>query len=196
MKKSCCIISLLFCFSCISQTRYEDSLNFFLKDYVQKHEVVKGDDKKLLRFYPVDKTFHVRALFRPSSSTEWLTFRTSGTKTKIFKLYGTLSFALNRMACQLNVYQSQDFIANVEYKNYLFLPFTDLTTGKETYGSGRYLDLATTDIVNNTIALDFNRAYNPYCAYVIGVYNCPIPPKENALNIEVRAGEKTFGKTH
>lgn len=186
--------SLLLSFSCFSQTAYNDSLNAFLKAYVANHEVVKGDDKKAVRFYPVDEAYRVTASFTPSSSIQWLTFKTSGTKNKVFKLYGTLSFVLKGKACNLNVYQSQDLLANAGYKNYLFLPFTDSTTGKETYSGGRYLDLATTDIQNGNVVLDFNKAYNPYCAYVSGIYNCPIPPRENGLPVAVKAGEKTFGK--
>jgi len=79
-----------------------------------------------------------------------------------------------------------------EYKNYLFLPFTDATTGVETYESGRYIDLQTGDIKNNQVVIDFNKAYNPYCAYVSGVYNCPIPPRENHLPVAILAGEKRF----
>lgn len=94
----------------------------------------------------------------------------------------------------MNLYQSQGLMGSNEYKNYLFLPFTDATTGVETYESGRYIDLLTTDIVNNTVTIDFNKAYNPYCAYVSDVYNCPIPPKENHLRVAIRAGEKMYGK--
>ncbi len=79
------------------------------------------------------------------------------------------------------------------YKNYLFLPFTDLTSGEESYGGGRYIDLETTDIFNNKVIIDFNKAYNPYCAYASG-YNCPIPPRENDLPVAVKAGEMNFGK--
>lgn len=196
MRNSCLTASLLLSFSCFSQTAYDDSLNGFLKAYVARHEVVKGEDKKSMRFYPVDKAYRVTAAFTPSSSTEWLTFKTSGTKNKVFKLYGTLSFVLKGEPCRLNVYQSQDLMANAGYENYLFLPFTDSTTGNETYSSGRYLDLVTTDIQNGTVVLDFNKAYNPYCAYVSGIYNCPVPPKENALRVTVRAGEQTFEKKH
>jgi uncharacterized protein len=80
-----------------------------------------------------------------------------------------------------------------EYADYLFVPFTDATTGNETYGSGRYIDLRLGDIKNNTVLLDFNKCYNPYCAYTSG-YNCPIPPKENRLAVAVKAGEKVFPK--
>jgi uncharacterized protein len=84
-------------------------------------------------------------------------------------------------------------MGNDQYKNYLFLPFTDATTGIETYESGRYIDLQINDIKNNEVLIDFNKAYNPYCAYVSGVYNCPVPPKENHLIVAILAGEKIYG---
>jgi uncharacterized protein (DUF1684 family) len=83
-----------------------------------------------------------------------------------------------------------------EYKKYLFIPFRDLTSGKESYGGGRYID---TEIpAGETLILDFNRAYNPYCAYSHR-YSCPIPPEENTLKVEIRAGEKVpvgYDKQH
>jgi uncharacterized protein (DUF1684 family) len=83
-----------------------------------------------------------------------------------------------------------------EYKDHLFLPFTDLTSGEETYTAGRYIDLSFEDIIDNKVVIDFNKAYNPYCAYVSGKYNCPIPPRENTLSVAILAGEKNYGKEH
>ena len=80
------------------------------------------------------------------------------------------------------------------YKDYLFLPFTDATTGNETYDAGRYIDLKIEDTRTPEVILDFNKAYNPYCAYVSDIYNCPIPPKENRLPVAIRAGEMKFLK--
>jgi uncharacterized protein (DUF1684 family) len=75
----------------------------------------------------------------------------------------------------------------------LFIPFNDLTNYEETYGGGRYLDVSTTDIVNGKMVVDFNKSYNPYCAYSDG-YNCPIPPDANKLQVTIKAGEKNYGK--
>lgn len=196
MKRILLINFVLLSLVAFSQTKYEDSLKKFLADYVRNHEVVKGADRKYLQFYPVSKSYRVVANFHASSSNEWIAFRTSGVQKKLFKLYGTLSFVLRGKPCRLNLYQSQELMTNATYQNYLFLPFTDSTTGKETYGSGRYIDLTTTEIQNGKVVLDFNKAYNPYCAYISGIYNCPIPPKENALPVAVKAGEKAFGKAH
>jgi len=87
---------------------------------------------------------------------------------------------------KLQVYEPL-FLANGA--DSLTILFTDATSGRETYGAGRYLDLARPQ--DGLYSIDFNRAYNPLCAYT-HVYNCPIPPRENALSLPVRAGEKTW----
>jgi uncharacterized protein (DUF1684 family) len=196
MKCFLIVLALLISSAIFSQTTYEDSLRTYLKNYVQNHEVVKGHDKDHMQFYEVDKAYKVAADFKPVTSANWLSFKTSGTKNQLYKLYGTLSFNLHNKPYQLNIYQSQDLMTIETYKNYLFLPFSDSTSGNETYISGRYLELSIADIKNNKVVLDFNKAYNPYCAYVSGVYNCPIPPKENALAVAVKAGEKNFSNSH
>ena len=116
----------------------------------------------------------------------------SGMKKKYFQ-YGIVTFNLFDSVQHLYVYQSADLMKQEKYKDYLFIPFGDATSGFTSYGGGRYLDLVFSDIKDGKIILDFNKAYNPYCAYVTG-YNCPIPPKENLLNIAIKAGEKNYGK--
>jgi uncharacterized protein (DUF1684 family) len=76
-----------------------------------------------------------------------------------------------------------------KYKNHIFVPFTDLTTGSESYGGGRYVDLELP--FSDKVIIDFNRAYNPYCAYN-HKYSCAIPPEENHLNVAIKAGVKAF----
>lgn len=188
--------TLILSFISFSQNTFEDSTTTFLKNYVDTHEVVKGEDRKSMQFYQPDKSYRVEANFEKATDSKWISFPTSGKITKTFKVYGTLRFNLNNKLLQLNVYQSQDLLLNEQYRNYLLLPFTDSTTGNETYEGGRYIDLSTDDIKNGTVLLDFNKAYNPYCAYVSGKYNCPVPPKENALSVAIRAGEKAYAKTH
>jgi uncharacterized protein (DUF1684 family) len=73
----------------------------------------------------------------------------------------------------------------------LFVPFTDATNGRETYGGGRYLDVPLPPADSTRLTLDFNRAYNPYCAYN-NDYSCPVPPAENRLRVNIPAGEKSF----
>ena len=81
------------------------------------------------------------------------------------------------------------------YRDYLFIPFKDLTNGKESYGGGRYIDLRMRQLDKDKVILDFNKSYNPYCAFS-EEYSCPIPPKENHLTIAIEAGEKNYGKSH
>jgi uncharacterized protein (DUF1684 family) len=93
----------------------------------------------------------------------------------------------------LYIYQSEALMQQEKYKDYLFVPFGDATSGFTSYGGGRYMDFRLQDIKNNQLIIDFNKAYNPYCAYTTG-YNCPIPPKENLLTVAIPAGEKNYGK--
>ena len=105
---------------------------------------------------------------------------------------GILSFTINGQLLKLNVYQSEPEIDSDADSDYLFLPFLDATNGETSYGGGRYIDLTipTTD----ELIIDFNKAYNPYCAYN-EKYSCPIVPRENYLALEIRAGVKRF-KAH
>ena len=180
----------LFCFA--QPGNYADSLNTYIKKYVEEHEIVKGKDKKLMQFYPVNKQYRIAATFELKENSEWFLMATSGKIKKEYRVYGTLSFFVNDTAVKLNIYQSKQLMASPEYADYLFIPFTDKTTGFDTYGGGRYIDLRMTDIKGALYIIDFNKAYNPYCAYTAG-YNCPIPPKENDLAVAVVAGEKNYG---
>jgi uncharacterized protein len=189
------LVSLCFlCLSSTAQHSYKDSILSFIGTYRDTHEVINGDDRKKLRFFPVNEKYRVIASFEKTASNSWFLMPTSGTLKKTYRLYGVLHFTIDGVPLQLNVYQSQDLLQNDKYKNYLFLPFTDVTSGKESYHGGRYLDLTFDDIQNNEVVLDFNKAYNPYCAYVTGRYNCPIPPAENHLSIALKAGEMTYNK--
>lgn len=178
---------------CSFGQQYKDSMLQFQAQYVQHHEVVKSNDKKNFRFFTPDETYRVTARFeKANDNSPWALFETSGKLKKAYRLYGVLHFTIRDTAVQLNLYQSKDLMQSAQYKDYLFLPFTDATSGETTYASGRYLDLKIDDIKGNSVVLDFNKAYNPYCAYVSGVYNCPIPPPQNRLPVAIIAGEMTF----
>jgi uncharacterized protein len=177
------------------QSHYAAYIRSYQKQYVAEHEVVKKADKKYFRFFPADSTYKVTCSFIKITDTTGFTMRTSAGTTKQYYKYGQIGFTLHDTAYYLFVYQSKDLMTVEKYKEYLFVPFTDATTGDESYGSGRYLEFYIHDIRNDTLQLDFNKAYNPYCAYATG-YHCPIPPKENYLNTAIRAGEKTFAKPH
>ncbi len=113
---------------------------------------------------------------------------TSSGKVKQFRQFAVLHFKLKGKKLALPIYQNMELLRNPIYRDYLFIPFTDLTNGEETYGGGRYIE-ARIPKDGEKLILDFNQCFNPYCHYSNG-YNCPIPPKENFLNLRIEAGEK------
>lgn len=108
-----------------------------------------------------------------------------------YKRYAILSFTIDGQEMQLTAYQSVSLFEDPKYANYLFLPFLDESNDGLTYGGGRYVELDAAKIKNGKIKIDFNKAYNPYCAYSSG-YRCPQPPAENSLPIAILAGEKKY----
>jgi len=156
---------------------------------------LKKEDLKYLRFYAPDSNFKVTATFERIRNSRSFEMPTYSGKQKTFVKYGTVRFKLYGRRQRLTIYRSLSLETLPQYRDYLFLPFRDKTSGVETYGGGRYMDLKTSDVKDGTCVLDFNKAYNPYCAYSEG-FNCPIPPKENTLVIAISAGEQNFGKEH
>ena len=174
---------------------YAKQIKAYQKNYINTHDVVQPKDRKYFRFFPIDQTYDVPCFFEKIIDTVGFAMPTSANTLKYFYAYGRLTFSIKGTTCMLYVYQSKELMATEKYKDYLFVPFTDATTGDESYGSGRYLEFYKNDIKNNTLELDFNKAYNPSCAYAAG-YKCPIPPKENRLKVAIKAGEMNFGKGH
>ena len=125
-------------------------------------------------------------------NTPYFEMKTTTNRVAKERVFGILSFTINGQLLKLNVYQSEPEIDSDADSDYLFLPFLDATNGETSYGGGRYIDLTipTTD----ELIIDFNKAYNPYCAYN-EKYSCPIVPRENYLALEIRAGVKRF-KAH
>lgn len=156
---------------------------------------LKEIDLSYLRFYEPDSAYRIQATFVTTPKSEPFEMLTYSGKRKPYVKYGELRFVLAGKKQTLNVYQSLDLRRRPQYRDYLFVPFKDLTNARETYGGGRYLDFRMADIEGALCILDFNKAYNPYCAYSSG-YNCPIPPMENHLSVKIEAGEKNFGKEH
>ena len=189
-------ICLLFVHISSAQNSYKDSIESYFKKYVKEHEVVSGKDKEFISFFPINEKFRMTCRFERTMNSPWFRMESSGPIKKNYRVYGIIHFTINDTAVTLNIYQSQDLMTTKEYKDHLFIPFTDATSGEETYESGRYIDLEIEDINNDKLLIDFNKAYNPYCAYVSGKYNCPIPPAENRLIVAIRAGERSFGKHH
>jgi len=144
-----------------------------------------------LKFYPAKKEYNVAARIELTPDAKPFDLATYSGKTKPFRQYAWAYFTLDGKETKLAIYQSLNTIKIPGYQDYLFLPFKDVTSGNKTYGGGRYLDFTTGDISNSVLQLDFNKAYNPYCAYSDG-YNCPIPPVENHLDLAIKAGEKMY----
>jgi len=142
---------------------------------------------KGIHFFPFNTKYAVDARFVRTPQEKPFQMSTSGGIRKTYIKYAEVFFMLDKKEYKLNVYQSQDLIKSAEYKDYLFIPFTDATSGKETYEGGRYIDLNIPQ--SDHILINFNKAYHPYCAYTDG-YNCPIPPQENTLPIKIEAGVK------
>lgn len=196
MKSSIAILFTLITNFSFAQSNkgYVATATAFRTKYVQDHDVVTGENKKNFSFFPVDLSFAVRADFKEMKNKPEVKFKTFSGGGQTYLVYGKLSFRYKGKNYELFAYYSTREPKEDQYKNYLFIPFTDLTSGDETYGGGRYLDIQTTDIKKGKVLLDFNKAYNPYCAYTTG-FNCPIPPKENDLDLAVKAGEKNFKKS-
>ncbi len=147
---------------------------------------------KGLEFFEVNEKYIIEATFVRTTSASPFVMPTTTERKPIYVKYGELKFSLNGEEFTLNVYQSQRLLSDPKYKDYLFIPFTDLTNGESTYAGGRYLDFKIP--TSSTVVIDFNRAYNPYCAYN-AIYSCPIPPEENNLPIKIEAGVKKYKKS-
>jgi uncharacterized protein (DUF1684 family) len=144
---------------------------------------------KGLHYFPVDSTFRVEAVFVRDSSQAPFKMKTTTARLPEYVKYGELHFTLQGKSFMLTVFQNLELIKKPEYKDYLFIPFTDETNGFDSYGGGRYIDFRIP--ATEKVILDFNQAYNPYCAYS-PAYSCPIPPAENQLQVQILAGEKSY----
>ena len=142
-----------------------------------------------LDFFAPDTTYVVTAKFvRTPEALPFMMPSTTGDESEE-TVYGIAHFTLNGKNRQLEVYQNKELMLQEKYRDYLFLPFTDNTNGVQTYTGGRYIDL--TIPAGETIIIDFNKAYNPYCAYN-KKFSCPIVPSVNNLDTEILAGVKAF----
>ncbi|PVW14530.1 DUF1684 domain-containing protein [Marixanthomonas spongiae] len=201
MKQFLSLIFLLICFFPFAQTdkelieeieTYHASEN---KTFASAETTIltKKDFKifKELEFYPINLKYRVEATFiRTPNETPFLMPTTTDRLPEYVK-YGEAHFTLDGQKLKLNLYQNTQPYDEPGYEDYLFLPFTDLTSGDGSYGGGRFLDAKIPE--GDTIILNFNKAYNPYCAYNAR-YSCPIPPKENNLSVRIEAGVKDFKK--
>ncbi|MBX2828402.1 MAG: DUF1684 domain-containing protein [Flavobacteriaceae bacterium] len=168
--------------------RYEENEKFL-------NEEESPLDKKALRkfkaldFYPIDLAYRVKAKFVRTPGEKPFLMPTSTSRLPEYVKYGEAHFSLQGKELMLNLYKFTGDYGAEGYENYLFLPFTDLTSGDGSYGGGRYIEAWIPE--GDSIIIDFNKAYNPYCAYSKD-YSCPIPPKENDLLVRVEAGVKDY----
>lgn len=168
--------------------KFQYELNVHYAD--KKSSPLKGDDFKNFKelpFFPINESYKIVANFERTPNEPIFEMPTTGPKKPLYTQYGIARFTLNGKELSLRIYQNQKLMLDPEYATHLFIPFNDKTNGETTYDSGRFLDLEIPE--GETIVIDFNKAYNPYCAYSDG-YSCPIPPKENDLDIEIIAGVK------
>lgn len=142
-----------------------------------------------LNYFPVDLKYRVSARYVHNPSPESFAIQTSSGKERAYVRVGRLEFQIAGENYTLMAYQAEKEVGNKEAGEHLFVPFTDSLSGSQSYGGGRYLDIAMPK--GESVIVDFNFAYNPYCAYNYR-YSCPIPPPENHLPVPIPAGEKTF----
>lgn len=181
-----------------AQQKFEkDSVIQFQKDLNERYSdtasspLKKSDLKKFkaLNFFAIDERFFVKAKFIRTANEKPFEMPTTTSRKPMYVKYGELYFMMDNVACKLNVYQNIELTKMPKYATSLFLPFTDLTSGVESYGGGRYIDIEIQDGMNWVI--DFNQCYNPYCAYN-EAYSCPLTPAENDLKVAIKAGVKKF----
>lgn len=191
------LFALLFSVSVLSQEEkvltsleYQQNLNIEFADSL-KSPLTEEDrlEFKTLNFFPIEDKFIVEATFMRTKREKTFQMKTSTDRTPLYIKYGELHFKIDGKEMKLNVYQNIELSKRKGFKDYLFLPFSDLTNGTESYIGGRYLDMKIPK--NYKVTIDFNKAYNPYCAYNYK-YSCPIVPLENDLDIAINAGIKKF----
>ena len=188
------VLLSLFVAACGSQPKEDDYPAKIAAIRAAKDDSFKNDpdspippDKKTvllpLAYFPIDESYTVPATLEPSADRSRIEVPTSVGKIRQLERIGTLKFSLKGQLLRLTAFhdlESQDV-------NRLFVPFSDLTSGAETYPAGRYMELDPTP--TGIYVVDFNIAYHPYC-YYSPEYDCPYPPKENRLDVPIRAGER------
>ena len=166
-------------------------MNKYLLQRIEKDEIFEFDEHSPLtpeqrenflglNYFPVDEALRFELEIDPFEDPQEIKMQTSTGDLRDFTRFGQVHFTVDEKPVSLTIYANQ--------YGY-FIPFVDSQAGKETYGAGRYLDPV--ELEDGQIVLDFNLAYNPYCAYN-DLYSCPIPPAENRLPVAIRAGEKNF----
>jgi len=175
----------------IGETEFQREMNAEFKD-ATKSPLTKKDLKhfKGLDFFTVDSSYVIVANFKKTPDEKPFKMKTTTDRLPEYVKYGEATLILKGETYTLNIYQNKDLILKEGYEDYLFLPFLDHTNGDGSYGGGRYIDTRLPE--GETIIIDFNKAYNPYCAYSER-YSCPIVPRVNYLKTKIEAGVMAFG---
>ena len=189
------LLLLPFAYSADGQT-YADTIAQYRKQYIadllaDKRSPIKPSQVKGISFFNADHSYCAWGAVKETPGSVPFMIETHSGKKKPFREYSTVTFSIHDTSMTLHVYQSVDLVKVDGHQDDLFVPFNDLTNYDATFGGGRYLDLSIKDIKNGLLLIDFNKCYNPYCAYADG-YSCPIPPVENRLHIEIPVGERMF----
>lgn len=180
------IIGIMF-YSLSGSESYADTVkkqrDTFLKNLMSEDDspIASIKDFSGIKYFEADKNFIIDAEFKAESAGQGMILMTDSSQTEIKKA-GTATFSVNGKTFTVNVFD--------EGEHFLF-PFRDLTSGKETYGGGRFINIPKDNLKDDKLEIDFNNAHNFYCAYNES-YICPIPPKENFIDAEIRAGEKKY----
>jgi len=140
-----------------------------------------------LSYYPVDPAYRIKVAVSIDTSQQIFAMPTNTERKPEYRIYAHLNFKVRDTLCQLTAYQNMANLVRPEFSKLLFVPFRDLTSGKTTYAAGRYLDMPIPS--SDSAYIDFNEAYNPYCAYSHR-WSCPLVPFENYLDVAIFAGEK------
>tara|TARA_B110000483_G_C18172064_1_gene533647 strand:- start:827 stop:1438 length:612 start_codon:yes stop_codon:yes gene_type:complete len=173
-----------------SNSEFQKAQNAFFKD--ASTSPLKSKDLKTFEgidFFPIDSSFVVKAQLTRTPNSSYFEMKTTTERMSKERVFGTISFSINKNSFELNIYQGESSLESDADSDYLFLPFLDDSNGETTYGGGRYIDLTIPS--GDTLVIDFNKAYNPYCAYN-EKYSCPIVPRENYLALKITAGVKRF----
>lgn len=198
MKRILPLTTLLFslCSLAYSQTIYQQNIEWRKNQNEEfrnpeQSPLTEEDRKKFdsISFFPIDEAYHVKALVTLTPDSVPFKMKTSTDRLPDYRQWGMAQFSLEGKQFSIPVYQNLGLMNRPGLEDYLFIPFTDLTNGVSTYGGGRYVEARIPE--NDTFIIDFNKAYNPYCAYN-DRYSCPIPPAANHLNVEIKAGELAF----
>lgn len=180
------IIGIIF-YSLSGSESYADTVkkqrDTFLKNLMSEDDspIASLKDFSGIKYFEADKKFIIDADFKAESAGQGMILMTDSSQTEIKKA-GVATFSVNEKTFLVSVFD--------EGEHFLF-PFRDLTSGKETYGGGRFINIPKENLKNDKLEIDFNNAHNFYCAYNES-YICPIPPKENFIDAEIRAGEKKY----